>query len=315
MIGVPSGVIGRKPVQKVARRGRRRAETGRLTDISSVARGRSGWSVAPTLGGAADADAVAQAGDRDLVGFIHHRGLRRAVVVHDRQRDRIAFDRVDRKIDAERLSMHAANSCRARQRRRSAVSGAGDRWRADRCGRLRSMRSMVVSSRKPAPRPSAMPASAVVNLITIPGLVAGQSQSADELVSHGAERRFGRDAAGDIQHLERNPILSSTRCPRRSPPAGAAVRNSCSVPCCARRSGCRSSARSSIRLSRLYSASGPCGSCSGRSARWCNCAASGRSSATSRDRAAGRSDQRAVPVHGIHCTAFGGMPGPAQGEA
>ena len=40
----------------------------------------------------ADADAVAQSRDRDLVGFVHHGRYRGAAVVDDRSGDRIALD-------------------------------------------------------------------------------------------------------------------------------------------------------------------------------------------------------------------------------
>jgi hypothetical protein len=45
---------------------------------------------------AADADAVAQAGDGDLVGLVHHRRFRRARGIGDRDGQRIALDRIDR---------------------------------------------------------------------------------------------------------------------------------------------------------------------------------------------------------------------------
>ena len=51
---------------------------------------------------AAHADAIAQPGDGDLVGFVHDGRQRRAGFVDDGHGDRIALDRGDRQAKAQR---------------------------------------------------------------------------------------------------------------------------------------------------------------------------------------------------------------------
>src|SRR3546814_8759384 len=71
---------------------------------------------------AADADAVAEAGDRDLVTFVEQRGNGRACRVDDRHRDRIAFDRIDGQPNAER-----SEQARRPASQRDDIAIAGDR--------------------------------------------------------------------------------------------------------------------------------------------------------------------------------------------
>src|SRR2546427_184258 len=57
--------------------------------------------IAGDFRGAADADAIAQPRDRDLVALVHHGGYWCAVCVDDRHSDRIAFDGIDRNGNAD----------------------------------------------------------------------------------------------------------------------------------------------------------------------------------------------------------------------
>jgi hypothetical protein len=77
--GVPSGVIGRRPDQKLAPPGRRRPETGCRPSAPACAPAHSAAVVeAGDLGHAADPDAVAQPGDGHLVGLVQQGRDRRA---------------------------------------------------------------------------------------------------------------------------------------------------------------------------------------------------------------------------------------------
>jgi hypothetical protein len=86
-MGVPSGVIGRSPHQKLACDWSPEPPNRSSTEFVSVA-WRFGFRLRSKAGDfrhAADADAVAQTGDRDLVGFVHHgRDRGAAFVVDDR---------------------------------------------------------------------------------------------------------------------------------------------------------------------------------------------------------------------------------------
>ena len=91
-----------------------------LTECSSVRRRAacSVRSIAGELGRAADADAVAEPGDRHLVGLVHHGRFRRAVGIGDRHGDRVALDRIDRDARCRAAAAAAANSCPAPPHRR-----------------------------------------------------------------------------------------------------------------------------------------------------------------------------------------------------
>ena len=64
---------------------------------------------------ACNADAIAEAGDGDLMGFVHDCGLWGKRVVGDRQRDGITLDRIDRQLDPDgiqhvhRITSHGTN--------------------------------------------------------------------------------------------------------------------------------------------------------------------------------------------------------------
>ena len=105
-IGVPSGVIGRRPVQNVA-----------FDDIAAAreqvvhahfqrfaARLAQRFVEADDLRHAADANAVVETRDRDLVGLVEHGRYRRRRRVDDRRGDRIALERIDRNLDQTGLS-------------------------------------------------------------------------------------------------------------------------------------------------------------------------------------------------------------------
>src|SRR5690606_6346120 len=80
--------------------------------------------VAGDLSGAANADAVAETGDGDLVAVVHDGRNRGAILVLDRKGDRIAFDRIDRQADAKR----------AQEKRRVAAERDDDRIAAEGSG-------------------------------------------------------------------------------------------------------------------------------------------------------------------------------------
>ncbi len=103
MIGVESGVIGRRPVPElgtpdVAAAGEEIADhvLERLAPARVEAQVEAG-----ELGHAADADAVVEAGHRHLVGLVEHGEHRRGVGVDQRHRQRVALDRIHGQIEAE----------------------------------------------------------------------------------------------------------------------------------------------------------------------------------------------------------------------
>ncbi len=167
--------------------------------------------VAVELGHAADADAVAETGDRDLVGFVHDRRLRCLGVVGDRQRDRITLDRVDRQADVDRPEEFRTEGTERRDigvpvdpaeilghHAQNPVALDLDRADALAVVKLRAKLGGLFRQRHG-------------EHAAIAGAVGGQSQAADELVADEGEGRFGRDAAVPVQHLERAVEIGEDR--------------------------------------------------------------------------------------------------------
>ena len=68
-------------------------------------------------------------------------------------------------------------------------------------------RSIVTPKRNVTPRCAACAASLSVNILQSPVSSPGKPQAADELAADFGQRRFGGDAAGRVQHLERHAEL------------------------------------------------------------------------------------------------------------
>ena len=138
--------VGRHRAQGRSRRspapGRSLAGTRSRTECSSVA--RRGWrkrrlkpasSAVPPM-----PHAVAQAGDRDLVGLVHHRRDGRHRWIGDRGGERIALHRIDRHVDAERAQQGRREASRRPPHRRPRAKSRRGRARRRRCPARRDPR-------------------------------------------------------------------------------------------------------------------------------------------------------------------------------
>ncbi len=158
--------------------------------------------VAGELGGAADADAIAQPRHRHLVGLVHHGRFGRARRVDDRQRQRITLDRIDRDAQAERAQQQrrvAAERDHHRVGRQRAGVGLGAAHHT--AGVVEQALHRRAEAEVDAERggPGRQP---LGEEKAVAGLVAGQAQAADELVAHRCERRLVHGAAGRVEQLE-----------------------------------------------------------------------------------------------------------------
>jgi hypothetical protein len=102
--GVPSGVMGRRPVQNSAcSRSPPCGEeiVGHHHGQGVVASGVERQVEAAELGHAAHADPLVEAGDGHLVGFVQHCAARRPGGVRHRQGEGVALDRVDGELYPE----------------------------------------------------------------------------------------------------------------------------------------------------------------------------------------------------------------------
>ena len=163
--------------------------------------------VAGDLGGAADADAVSETGDGDLVGLVHHCRDRSLAGVRDRYGDRIALDRIDRDRLADpahpqrRIGAHGHDvgvGCALARAGRDAGDPAA--FGADRLdGRA------VFEGHAARGAHLGQPGG---EHLAIAGLVARQTQPADEFFAHRGQSRLGGDAARGVEDLERHAVLS-----------------------------------------------------------------------------------------------------------
>ena len=164
--------------------------------------------VARDLGHAADADAVAQAGDRHLVALIHDGRDGGGGFVDDRGGDRIALHRIDRQGHAQRLD-HLRRVGAQRQHigvgRDHALVGL-DPGDAAALGDQSLNRRAVLEGH--ALRRRRVVGQGVGEFEAVAGLVARQAQAADEQVAGGLQARFGADAAVLVQHLERDAAFA-----------------------------------------------------------------------------------------------------------
>ena len=209
MIGTLFGVAGRSPAQLstavtppqapgtaagCARSDRRAAHR---VDARVVAR---------ELRGAGGAQPVAEPRDHDLVRFVGeaHAGRGRRLVRSERQRDRVALQRIHRDADTERLEQQAGCSCRARPRRRPHCSPF---HRASRptprpCRRpLRALPPPADTGTR-TPRLRASRASSSVKRCASPDSSSGVVDAADAPVRcELLQRRLEREAFGGRLHL------------------------------------------------------------------------------------------------------------------
>ena len=208
-IGVPSGVIGRRPLQNSARAMSPPCGNRSVTTCSSVRRRASCSSqvVARELGRAADADAIAQARDRDLVRLVHDRRFGRAGGVGDRHRDRVALDRIDRDADAQRPQQQRRIAAQRdeRRRRRSALrrrsTHAVDAASPSRM-QAADARCRSGSARRARARQRRQ---VCVNLKQSPVSSPGRRSPPTNLCATCGERRLVRAAAGAVEQFVGTP--------------------------------------------------------------------------------------------------------------
>ncbi|MHC2508597.1 hypothetical protein ACVII1_003835 [Bradyrhizobium elkanii] len=175
-----------------------------------AARGVELGRIARDLRGAADPDAIAEPGDRDLVALVHHGRFRRAGRVLDRHGDRIALDRIDRQRDAERPQQDrriAAERQHVGIRRHHPGAGrdAGDPRRVRIQGvdadiEVEAHAELLGFQRQ-----------GLREHMAVAGLVMRQPQPAGELFLHAGQRGLGGDAALAAEHLERHAVLLQHR--------------------------------------------------------------------------------------------------------
>ena len=158
-----------------------------------------GVAVACELGGAADPDAVAQAGDRHLERLVHHGADRGAHHVGHRHRDGVALHRIHRQHDPRV----------AQQRRRVAAEGhhilvggqgAGCRHHAGNPAAVHLQPLDVGAVAKDHPGGFGQRGQVLREDVRVAGLVPRQAQATHELARDIGQRRFLCDAAGAVQH-------------------------------------------------------------------------------------------------------------------
>ena len=149
---------------------------------------------------AADADAIAEASDRDLVGFVHDGRFRCARGIGDRDRQRIALDRIDGEADAERLQQERRIAAESDDDRigvhASAIGHDGARLPALDVERLD--RRAVLEIHAELDR---LCRKRVGELETVAGLVLRRQQAADDFLPDMPECRLDANAAIGIEHF------------------------------------------------------------------------------------------------------------------
>ena len=124
--------------------------------------------------------------------------------IGDRHGDRVALDRIDRDADAERLQQQRRIAAE-RQHIGVRLSAPGIGLHAgDPAAVADDAAGSSTPKRNVTPSASASFASCLRELEAVAGLVARQAQPAGELLAHHRQRRFDRDAAVAVQHLERH---------------------------------------------------------------------------------------------------------------
>jgi len=159
------------------------------------------------LGHAADADPVVEAGDRHLVGLVHHGRHRCGRRVGDRHRERVTLERVDR----QRQPGRACQLARVAAQREHVVVGAAQTAvdqhaiEAIAVGAQALHRAAELEGHADLATALGQPRG---EQLAIAGLVAGQAQCADELVGHPCERGLGVRKRRAPEQLERHARLA-----------------------------------------------------------------------------------------------------------
>ncbi len=157
----------------------------------------------------ADADALVETRDRDLVGFVEHRRHRRGRFVDDRRSDRIALQRIDRDLHQIRDEIRRVRAERDHVRvgahRLAAALHAGDLAARNREPVDRRVVAELHAERFGERREARREQLAVARFVT------RQTQAAGELVRDGRERRFGVLQLGRRQQFERHVRFAQHR--------------------------------------------------------------------------------------------------------
>ncbi len=158
------------------------------------------------FGGAADADAVTKACDCHFVAFVHDGRLRRDALVGDRNRERIALYRIDRRIDAKRAQQQRRE---AAERHHVTIRGedtlVGRHLRDAATRHIHRLDGRLVDELHPEPGCDLF--QPLREQMAVAGLVLRQTQTTDEQILHAGEARFIFHAAGTIEYLIRHAIL------------------------------------------------------------------------------------------------------------
>ncbi|CFM34232.1 Uncharacterised protein [Bordetella pertussis] len=158
------------------------------------------------LGHAADADALVEARDRDLVGFIQDGGNRRGGLVSHGNGERIALDGVDRQIQAQRTqkAMRIATERRdvAVGRQLLAAHAHANHLPAAHVQPL----DLLVEAELHAQRLGLL-GQLQGEAPAIAGFVVGQAQAAGQLVQRARQRRLGGGQAVAVEQFVRHAAL------------------------------------------------------------------------------------------------------------
>ena len=222
-VEVKVGILRRADHRRAVRRHRAQAAPERRLGEIAAAREQIGQRViergaacvvelariAGDFGGAADADAIAEARDRDFVALVHHGRFRRAGGVLDRHRDRIALHRIDRQRNAKRRNQP--------RRPASEREHVGVGLQHARAGRdttdARAIRDDAIDAgieHEAHAERFGMLGQRLREHVAVAGLVLRQAKPAGELLLHGGERRLGRDAALPLSTSKGTPYCLST---------------------------------------------------------------------------------------------------------
>ena len=166
--------------------------------------------IARDFRGAADADAVAQPCDRDLVALVHHGGYRRTVGIADGHRDRITLHRIDRNGNADRLQ----HPRRPASERRDIGIGLQQSRAGDDAGDLAAFRLQPLDAGVELELHAELCCFFGERLrkhVAVAGLVLRQPKPADELDRRRGEPGLRGNAAGRIEHFVGHAILFEHR--------------------------------------------------------------------------------------------------------
>ena len=158
---------------------------------------------AAELGHAADADAIVEARDGDLVGFVEHGGLRRRGRVKQRDRQRIALDRVDRDAEPEPGREVARKAAEGEHvavgsehfARRAAQAHAGD------AAAFGDQAFDALAEAEIHAQPARDVGQRAREQVAVTGFVVRQAQAAGQQVARARERRFDRRQLAAVEQL------------------------------------------------------------------------------------------------------------------